>query len=260
MTTRRPTAVGDEQLPAAARHDDQREPDDRRRERDGRHVHADLRRSDDGADRLPAVNTEIEAALEALSNIDDVAVTGTGTRTVNFRANQQQKDVPQMTADASGLTGARRRRSRSPPSQPGGFYQAPFNDARRGSTNTNDLRGKLLRIKVKDGDISAPSRTRSAARTTCPPATCSPSGRRRRGPRSTRWASGTRSGSRSTRTAWPTSPTTRPTRRARPACARPQGTGRIEIVRKPSNYGWPMCYKTDLPMYQWDFNTADDIG
>ena len=39
-----------------------------------------------------------------------------------------------------------------------------------------------------------------------------------------------------------------------------QGTGRIEIVRKPSNYGWPMCYKTDLPMYKWDFNTADDIG
>ena len=102
---------------------------------------------------FPLVNTEIEAALEALSNIDDVAVTGTGTRTVNFRANQQQKDVPQMTADASGLT------STTPTvtiatSQPGGFYQGPFNDARRSSTNTNDLRGKLLRIKVKDGDIS----------------------------------------------------------------------------------------------------------
>jgi PKD repeat protein len=39
-----------------------------------------------------------------------------------------------------------------------------------------------------------------------------------------------------------------------------QGTGRIEIVRKPSNYGWPMCYKTDLPMYKWDFNTQTTFG
>jgi cytochrome c len=35
---------------------------------------------------------------------------------------------------------------------------------------------------------------------------------------------------------------------------------RIEIVRKPSNYGWPMCYKTDLPMYKWDFNTRNTLG
>ena len=26
----------------------------------------------------------------------------------------------------------------------------------------------------------------------------------------------------------------------------PSGTGRFEIVRKPSNYGWPTCYKRDL--------------
>ena len=39
-----------------------------------------------------------------------------------------------------------------------------------------------------------------------------------------------------------------------------QGTGRIEIVRKPSNYGWPMCYKTDLPMYHWDYNTNSTLG
>jgi cytochrome c len=38
------------------------------------------------------------------------------------------------------------------------------------------------------------------------------------------------------------------------------GTGRIEIVRKPSNYGWPMCYKTDLPMYKRDFNTQNTLG
>ena len=38
------------------------------------------------------------------------------------------------------------------------------------------------------------------------------------------------------------------------------GTGRLEIVRKPANYGWPMCYKTDLPMYKWDFNTQTTLG
>ena len=52
---------------------------------------------------FPMVNTEIEAALEALSNIDDVAVTGTGTRTVNFRGVNAETDVPQMTGDPSGL-------------------------------------------------------------------------------------------------------------------------------------------------------------
>jgi hypothetical protein len=40
----------------------------------------------------------------------------------------------------------------------------------------------------------------------------------------------------------------------------PSGTGRIEIVRKPANYGWPLCYKTDLPYFQWDFNTATTRG
>ena len=30
----------------------------------------------------------------------------------------------------------------------------------------------------------------------------------------------------------------------------PAGTGRFEIVRKPANYGWPLCYKTDLAVLQ----------
>ena len=30
----------------------------------------------------------------------------------------------------------------------------------------------------------------------------------------------------------------------------PSGTGRYEIVRKPSNYGWPTCYKRDLALLQ----------
>ena len=39
----------------------------------------------------------------------------------------------------------------------------------------------------------------------------------------------------------------------------PQGTGRFEIVAQPANYGWPLCDKTDLPYYKWDFNTSTPL-
>ena len=39
----------------------------------------------------------------------------------------------------------------------------------------------------------------------------------------------------------------------------PQGTGRVEIVRGPANYGWPLCVKSDLPYYKWDFNTSTPL-
>ena len=61
----------------------------------------------------------------------------------------------------------------------------PAFDARRTSGNTNDLRGKILRIRV-----------RMTATTSRRRATCSGPARRRRGPRSTPWACATRSGSR----------------------------------------------------------------
>ena len=34
----------------------------------------------------------------------------------------------------------------------------------------------------------------------------------------------------------------------------PPGVGRVEIVRKPANYGWPYCFKPDLPEYPWNVN------
>ena len=40
----------------------------------------------------------------------------------------------------------------------------------------------------------------------------------------------------------------------------PAGTGRMEIVRKPSNYGWPICTSPDLPMFKWDFNLQQTLG
>ena len=116
---------------------------------------------------FPLDNAAIESALEALSNLDDVAVTtvpGTGTRTVNFRGNQAEQNVPQMTGDGTGLTGmaptltvamalANNGQGLNVPLE-GGMFNAPFVDARRTAQNTNDLRGKVLRISVKAGDIA----------------------------------------------------------------------------------------------------------
>ena len=60
----------------------------------------------------------------------------------------------------------------------------PAYDAQRSAGNTNDLRGKILRIKVNaNGTYSIPAGNLFAARHRAAP-----------GPRSTRWASATRSG------------------------------------------------------------------
>ena len=61
----------------------------------------------------------------------------------------------------------------------------PAFDSRRTSGNTNDLRGKLLRIRVRDNGWYS-----------IPRGTCSGRARRRPVPRSTPWASATRSASR----------------------------------------------------------------
>ena len=34
----------------------------------------------------------------------------------------------------------------------------------------------------------------------------------------------------------------------------PSGVGRFEIVRKPSNYGYPICYSSKLGYYKWNFH------
>ena len=106
----------------------------------------------------------------------------------------------------------------------GGLIPRPTGDDRRSTLNTNDLRGKILRVKVKDGDITAADANKAdpapAGAYTIPSGNLYPlaggSADARPVPRSTRWASATRSASRSTRTTSPTCPTTRrtPTRRS----------------------------------------------
>ena len=206
---------------------------------------------------FPLDNAAIEAALEALDNVDDVTVTGYRHAARSASRRPSQSDVPLMTADATGLTGTAPTDVAMATINNGQGVNIPAEAAcstRRTSTRAGRRRtrttcaARSLRITVKSGDIAAAERTPSAAPTRSQPATCSRPARPGRAPRSTRWASGTRSGSRSTRTTSPTSPTTRRTPRRRSSSAGPAGTGRFEIVRHPANYGWPLCYRTDLPV------------
>ena len=215
---------------------------------------------------FPLDNAAIESALEALSNIDDVAVTGTGTRTVNFRGSLSETDVPQMTADGSGLTGTTPTVTIAT-SAAGGLFNAPHVDSRRSALNTNDLRGKLLRFHVKDGAIAPADENRadfgSGGAYTIPSGNLFPlaAGAPQDKTRPEIYAMGFRNPFRvqvdENDVAYVSdySPDSQTPQQFRG----PAGTGRYEIVRQPANYGWPICYKTDLPYYRWNFNTSTPL-
>jgi cytochrome c len=132
-----------------------------------------------------------------------------------------------------------------------GLFNAPHVDARRSAQNTNDLRGKVLRIKVADdGSYSIPAgnlfpEPEDAGDKTRPEI----------------YAMGFRNPFRiqvdDHGVAYVTdySPDSQTPQNFRG----PAGTGRVEIVRKPANYGWPLCYSPDLPYYRWNFNTSTPL-
>jgi PKD repeat protein/type 1 glutamine amidotransferase len=193
-----------------------------------------------------ATAAAIQSALEALSNVEpgDVVATGgpvnTANVSVNFRGRFSQTNVSQMVAAAAGgatVTTAT--------TQEGDWFVAPYVDARRSALNTNDLRGKVLRITVADdGSYTVPAGNLFAPGTT--------------GTRPEIYAMGFRNPFRiqvdSDNVAYVTdySPDSQVPQQFRG----PQGTGRVEVVRKPANYGWPLCMKSDLPYYRWNFNTS----
>jgi PKD repeat protein/glucose/arabinose dehydrogenase len=132
-----------------------------------------------------------------------------------------------------------------------GLYNAPYVDARRSAMNTNDLRGKILRIHVQaDGSYTIPAGNLFTGN--------------EEGGGKTRpeiYAMGFRNPFRITidddGVAYVTdySPDS-----STPQVFRgPAGTGRVEIVRRPANYGWPLCYSPDLPYYRWNFNTSTPL-
>ncbi|MET0418292.1 MAG: PQQ-dependent sugar dehydrogenase, partial [Actinoplanes sp.] len=122
----------------------------------------------------------------------------------------------------------------------------PVFDAQRTAANTNDLRGKILRIKVgKNGGYTVPRGNLF-----------------RKGTPKTRpeiYAMGLRNPFRFT-----VDPQTDvlyvgdyspDARNANPARG-PAGQGRWLAVDKPANYGWPYCADADLPYVDYDFATA----
>ena len=162
-----------------------------------------------------------------------------------------------MSADGSGLTGGHGSgRAHGHDCRPALVQAAPHVDARRGALNTNDLRGKVLRIKVKDGDIAPAEANQFGGAYTVPAGNLFALGTDKTRPEV--YAMGFRNPFRiqvdENDVAYVTdySPDSNT-----PTVGRgPAGTGRVEIVRKPANYGWPVCYRTDLEYYRWNFNTT----
>jgi PKD repeat protein/glucose/arabinose dehydrogenase/type 1 glutamine amidotransferase len=129
-----------------------------------------------------------------------------------------------------------------------GLFNAPHVDARRSSLNTNDLRGKVLRITVApDGSYTVPAGNLFAPGT---PLT-----------RPEIYAMGFRNPFRITLDdnddAFITDYS--PDSRTPQVFRGPAGTGRVTVVREPANYGWPLCYSPDLPYYRWNFNTSTPL-
>jgi glucose/arabinose dehydrogenase len=123
----------------------------------------------------------------------------------------------------------------------------PAFDAQRTSANTNDLRGKILRIKVNaNGSYSIPSGNLFAAGTS--------------GTKPEIYAMGFRNPFRMSvdrATGSSTSATT--ARRGVLVGPRPLGTGRVRPRHLAGNYGWPYCTGTNTAAEtyaEWDFATG----
>jgi cytochrome c len=136
------------------------------------------------------------------------------------------------------------------PFQSGGFTpiderpeRNPAYDAQRSASNTNDLRGKLLRIHVEaDGTYTIPEGNLFPPGTSQTRAEIYLMGLRN----PFRFAADRRRG---VVYLADYSPDARATLGARG----PAGTGKWTIVRGPANYGWPYCATAELPYVDYDF-------
>ncbi|MBE1488407.1 ThuA domain-containing protein [Plantactinospora soyae] len=125
--------------------------------------------------------------------------------------------------------------------------QGPGYDAQRSAGNTNDLRGKLLRIKVK------PNGTYTSPAGNLFPEAQDHAGKTRpeiflMGLRNPFRYDVDASGRVYVGDYSPDSRTSSPTRG-------PEGTGRWFSTNKAGNYGWPYCYSPALPYVDYDFAT-----
>lgn len=126
----------------------------------------------------------------------------------------------------------------------------PAFDARRSAGNTNDLRGKLLRITpTDDGGYTVPEGNLFPYNTA--------------GTKAEIYAMGLRNPFRieidpddDTIFVGDYSPDV-----GSPDPERgPAGQGRWIAVDEPANYGWPYCVTPDIAYHEWDFETETDLG
>src|SRR5829696_4443837 len=119
----------------------------------------------------------------------------------------------------------------------------PAFDARRSAGNTNDLRGKLLRIRVgPSGGYTVPAGNMFAAG--------------RAGTRPEIYAMGLRNPFR-----FAVNRTNgdvylgdySPDAQAPDPARGPEGIGRWMLIRRPANYGWPFCMSPNHPYVDYDF-------
>jgi cytochrome c len=123
----------------------------------------------------------------------------------------------------------------------------PAFDAQRSSANTNDLRGKILRIRVRPNggyDIPAGNLFRRGTPKTKPEI----------------YVMGLRNPFR-----FDINPETgdlyvadySPDADEADPLRGPSGQGRWMLIRKPANFGWPYCATPDLPYIDYDFETEE---
>jgi len=122
----------------------------------------------------------------------------------------------------------------------------PAFDAQRSSANTNDLRGKLLRIRVQDdGRYTIPEGNLFRPGTASTRPEIYAMGLRN----PFRYAVDRRRGVVYLADYSPDSPEPNPARG-------PAGQGKWTIIREPGNYGWPYCATAELPYVDYDFESA----
>jgi glucose/arabinose dehydrogenase len=122
----------------------------------------------------------------------------------------------------------------------------PAFDARRSAGNTNDLRGKLLRIRVgENGGYTVPDGNLFPAGTEGTRPEIYAMGLRN----PFRFSVNRRNGDVYMADYSPDSPEPNPARG-------PAGHGRWMLIERPGNYGWPYCVTPDLPYVDYDFAAA----
>ena len=210
-----------------------------------------------------ATTAQVQAALEALSNIEvgDITVTSNAVQGV---PNSTPANTATRRSSSAGSTTSRTSR-RSRPTRRRSPARRPRRRSRRlrratGSRRPTSTRGAARSTRTTCAARRCASGWPPTGRTRSRAATCSRPARRTLGREI--YAMGFRNPFRvqvdSDGIAYVTDYS--PDSQIPQTHRGPQGTGRVEIVRAPANYGWPVCMTLNVPYYKWDFNLSTPLN